>query len=50
MDVFDEWQAKKDLLGFAEKTHSEFAEYLLRICSEQREGLQSQASQQTPTG
>ena len=27
MDAFDEWQARKDLSEFSEKTHSEFAEY-----------------------
>ena len=25
MDVYDEWLAKKDSVGFSEKTHSEFA-------------------------
>ena len=42
MDVYDEWLAKKDSVGFYEKTHSEFAEYLLKISDEPR-------GQNTPT-
>ncbi len=29
--VFHEWTAKKSILGFGDKTHSDFAEYLLNI-------------------
>ena len=28
VNVFNEWMAKKDSLGFAEKLHSDFAKYL----------------------
>lgn len=30
--VFDDWQTRKDCLGFGDKSHSEFAEYLLSNC------------------
>ena len=29
MDVYNQWLVQKDLVGMAEKTHSEFASYLL---------------------
>ena len=48
-DTFNGWLMKKDLFGFSEKTHSEFAEYLLNNCQEPR----AQSSPQlpsTPTG
>ena len=34
MDTFNSWIIKKNLFGFCEKTHGEFAEYLLRNCQE----------------
>jgi hypothetical protein len=36
MDVYNEWQVQKDLVGMAEKTHSEFASHLLKMCEEMR--------------
>ncbi|CAB3980235.1 Hypothetical predicted protein [Paramuricea clavata] len=36
MDVYNEWQVQKDLVGMAEKTHSEFASHLLQMCEEMR--------------
>ena len=33
--VFDYWNAKKDILGYGDKTHSEFAEYLLEAVDDQ---------------
>ena len=36
LDVFDVWKTMKEEEGFGGKTHSEFAESLLRICRERR--------------
>lgn len=37
VNVFNEWIAKKDSTGFAEKSHSDFAKYLLNKVDEQSE-------------
>ena len=29
--MFNEWMARKDSLGFAEKSHSDFAKYLMNM-------------------
>ena len=34
MDVYNQWLVQKDLVGMAEKTHSEFASYLLESFEE----------------
>ena len=34
MDVYNQWLVQKDLTGMAEKTHSEFASYLLESLEE----------------
>ena len=37
LNVFNEWMAKKDSLGFAAKSHSDFAEYLMNALDAQSE-------------
>ena len=32
MDVFQEWNIKKEQMGYSSKTHSEFAQMLLHNC------------------
>ena len=32
MEVFQEWNTKKEQMGYSNKTHSEFAEILLQSC------------------
>ena len=49
MDTFNGWLEKKDLCGFSEKTHSEFADYLLSNCQEPR-AQRSHRLLSTPTG
>ena len=36
--VFDYWNAKKGIFGYSNKTHSEFAEYLLEAVDDQMAG------------
>lgn len=36
--VFDYWNAKKDILGYGDKTHSEFTQYLLEAVDDQMAG------------
>lgn len=48
-DTFNSWIVKKNLFGFSEKTHSEFAEYLLHNCHEPT-AQSSPRLPSTPTG
>ena len=43
-DVYDEWMTKKNTLGFAEKSNSDFASYLLRTTS-----ISDERRHQTPS-
>ena len=37
VNVFNEWMAKKDSLGFAEKSHGDFAKYLMNTLDARNE-------------
>jgi hypothetical protein len=50
VDTFNDWLLKKALFGFSEKTHSEFAEYLLNNCHEPGAQKSSPPLPSTPTG
>ena len=43
MDVFNKWLVEKDVAGMADKTHNEFASYLLEAVGQNQ--LNSTASQ-----
>ncbi len=34
MDVYNQWLVQKDIVGMADKTHSEFASHLLEVLKE----------------
>ena len=48
-NVFDEWNAKKGSLGFNTRTHSDFAEHLLKYCEETKEQRTGKDSPTHPT-
>ena len=44
MDVFKDWNMKKERMGYSNKTHSEFAEILLQNCQERLVGATQTAA------